>query len=280
MNLSPDKILKDCPELSTLPSVYHQLNEAINSPNCTTGIISRIISQDAVLTMKVLRMVNSAFYGFPQEIEDIPQAILIIGLQQLNDLVLANTIISLFEKQRTTLFSMEDFWKFSIASGLSSRILGELSSKKFSERLFVGGLLHNVGRLVMAISEPDALIKARALSVEEGISMKDAEMAVFGFDNEAMNFHLMEAWSIPSSIIDIASHYLHPENSESNKNEATIVQISNSIVQSIGIGNTGDYYINPINEADWQSIDLNVNSVEEATHRLNEQLKDVLKTLI
>lgn len=280
MSVSPDKIISNCPELSTLPSVYHKLNEAINSPNCTTGIISRIVSQDAVLTMKVLRMVNSAFYGFPQEIEDIPQAILIIGLQQLNDLVLANTVISLFEKQRTTLFSMADFWKFSIASGLSSRILGSLSNKKFSERLFVGGLLHNIGRLIMAISEPDLLIKAHSLSVEKGLSASDAELEVFGFTNETMNYHLMEVWSIPSSIIDISSHYLNPESSEFHKNEALIVKISNSIVQSLGLGNTGDYYINPVSEKNWHELGLNTNSIEEAITRLNEQLKDVLKTLI
>ena len=280
MSITPDTLLQNCPELSTLPSVYHKLNEAINSPNCTTGIISRIVSQDAVLTMKVLRMVNSAFYGFPQEIEDIPQAILIIGLQQLNDLVLANTVISLFEKQKTTLFSMEDFWKFSIASGLSSRILGDLSNKRFSDRLFVGGLLHNIGRLVMAISEPDLLVKAHSTSVEKGISMSQAEEEVFGFSNETMNFHLMNAWSIPSSIIDISSHYLNPKSSESHQNEALIVSIANSIVSSLGLGNTGEYYINPISENMWQDIDLNVNSIEETVKRLNEQLKDVLKTLV
>jgi len=280
MSSSPDIILDKCPELSTLPSVYHKLNEAINSPNCTTGIISRIVSQDPVLTMKVLRMVNSAFYGFPQEIEDIPQAILIIGLQQLNDLVLANTVISLFEKQHTTLFSMEDFWKFSIASGLSSRILGELSSKRFSERLFVGGLLHNIGRLVMAVAEPDLLIKSHTYSIEKGIQMHEAEKEIFGFSNEAMNKHLMECWSIPSSIIDISSHYLSPENSESHQNEALIVSIANSMIQSLGIGNTGEYFINPVSEKDWQEIELSTNSIEEAITRLNEQLKDVLNTLI
>ena len=98
---SPELLLEKCPDLATLPSVYHKLNEAINSPSCTTGIISRIISHDPSLTIKVLKMVNSAFYGFPHEIEDIPQAIVIIGLQQLNDLVLTHSIINLFNNKKS-----------------------------------------------------------------------------------------------------------------------------------------------------------------------------------
>ena len=103
----PEDLLEKCPDLATLPAVYHQLNEAINSPSCTTGIISRIISQDPSLTIKVLKMVNSAFYGFPHEIEDIPQAVVIIGLQQLNDLVLTHSIINLFNKKKTAPFTLE-----------------------------------------------------------------------------------------------------------------------------------------------------------------------------
>lgn len=280
MSLSPEQLTANCPELSTLPEVYHKLNEAINSPNCTTGIISRIISQDPILTMKVLRMVNSAFYGFPQEIEDIPQAILIIGLQQLNDLVLANTVISLFDGYKLELFSMEDFWKFSIAGGLSSRILGNLSSQNFSERLFVGGLLHNVGRLIMAISKPDLMLEAHELSLREQILLHEAEKKVFGFNNEEMNFHLMQEWSLPSSIIDISSHYLTPMNSNEHQNEAMIVGIANALTQSLSLGSTGDYYINPINESQWDTIGLNINSIEEASTRLNEQFKDVLNSII
>ena len=280
MNLTPEKLINDCPELSTLPAIYHKLNEAINSPNCTTGIISRIVSQDPILTMKVLKMVNSAFYGFPQEIEDIPQAILIIGLQQLNDLVLANTVITLFKNQKTELFSLEDFWKFSIASGLSSRILGDLSSERFSERLFVGGLLHKIGRLIMAISRPKLLIQAQELSIEKGILLHEAETEVFGFNNAEMNASLMEAWSIPSSITDISSHYLNPDESEGHKNEAQIVKIANSLTQSLCLGSTGDYFINPIDEANWGYLGLTTNLLEETITRLNEQYKDVLNTII
>ena len=225
-------------------------------------------------------MVNSAFYGFPQEIEDIPQAILIIGLQQLNDLVLANTVISLFDGYKLELFSMEDFWKFSIAGGLSSRIIGNLSTQNFSERLFVGGLLHNIGRLIMAISKPDLLIEAHELSIKEEILLHEAEKRVFGFNNEEMNYHLMNEWSLPHSIIDISSHYLTPDNSTENKNEATIVGIANSLTQSLSLGYTGDYYINPIDERNWGELGLNINSIEEAATRLNEQFKDVLNSII
>ncbi|MCH2205371.1 MAG: HDOD domain-containing protein [Lentisphaerales bacterium] len=279
MTLSPEALIDKCPDLATLPSVYHKLNEAINSPSCTTGIISRIISQDPALTLKVLKMVNSAFYGFPHEIEDIPQAIVIIGMQQLNDLVLTHSIINLFNKQKCAPFTLEDFWKFSLACGLEAKILASQSKGSYSERIFVGGLLHNIGKLLMAIAEPDDYVKCHELNQQESISMTEAETKVFGFNHLAVNRALMNAWNIPQAINEISSNYLSPEKTQYSQ-ECHLIRLAHTVIQTVGLGNNGDFYTPNFTDAQMEQLQLTVLGLEESFIELKEQFSEITSTFL
>jgi HD-like signal output (HDOD) protein len=277
---SPQILLQRCPELSTLPMVYHKLNEAISNPNCTTGIISGIVKQDPILSIKVLKIVNSAFYGFPHEIDDIAQALLIIGMQQLNDLVLANSIIYLFEKQKIHSFTMENFWKYSLASALTSKILASIAEDQHSDRVFVSSLLHGVGKLIMAITSPEKFLEAYNLSINEKILCRDAEKAVFGFDHLEMNQTLMSSWSLPHTISDISTHYLDPQNSIDHPKEACIVNLSSAITQSLNIGSFGQFYIHPLDESNWRETGLSPTVIDEVILTLKPQLYESFNTFL
>lgn len=279
MAVSPEALLEKCPDLATLPSVYHKLNEAINSPSCTTGIISRIISQDPILTLKVLKMVNSAFYGFPHEIDDIPQAIVIIGMQQLNDLVLTHSIINLFDNQKTTPFTLEDFWKFSLASGIEAKILASQSKGRFSERIFVGGLLHNIGKLIMAIAEPDLYENCREFSKKEEVSMTIAEKSIFGYSHINVNQTIMNSWNIPQTINDLSSNYLSPEQS-SFSSECNLIKLAHILVQTTGLGNNGDFFIPEFTDKNLDGLNLTVAILEESLIELKGQFSEICSTFL
>jgi HD-like signal output (HDOD) protein len=276
---SPEVLIQKCPDLASLPMVYHKLNEAINSPSCTTGILSRIVGNDPGLTMKILRMVNSAFYGFPNEIEDIPQAIVIIGMQQLNDLVLTHSIVNLFNGRRTAPFSLTDFWKFSLANGLSAKIISQSSSLRFSERVFVGGLLHNIGKLLMSSVEPDKYTQAIELSRLKNIPLTDAEKQIFGFTHTDTNYALMTSWKIPLPITDIASNYLNPSKSGQPK-ESLLLLLSHSLVQSFKIAPCGEHFLPALPQGILEDLCLTPGSLEEVRIPLKSQLSEVLNTFI
>ena len=279
MAVTPEALLEKCPDLTTLPSVYHKLNEAINSPSCTTGIISRIISQDPILTIKVLKMVNSAFYGFPHEIDDIPQAIVIIGMQQLNDLVLTHSIINLFDNQKSTPFTLEDFWKFSLASGIEAKILATQSKGKFSERIFVGGLLHNIGKLIMAIAEPELYISCRELSTSEEVSMTIAEKSIFGYSHVEVNRAIMNSWKIPQMINDLSSNYLSPQQS-SFLSECDLIRLAHIMVQTTGLGNNGDFFIPEFSDQSLDDLNLTLAALEESLIDLKGQFSEICTTFL
>ncbi|MCM8535796.1 MAG: HDOD domain-containing protein [Lentisphaeraceae bacterium] len=280
MSLTPEDLIEKCPDLASLPDVYHKLNEAINSPSCTTGIISRIVSHDPSLTLKILKIVNSAFYGFPHEIEDIPQAIVIIGLQQLNDLVLAHSIINLFENKKTAPFSLEEFWKFSIASGLEAKILSSYSKQKSNDRIFVGGLLHNIGKLLMATAEPDLYEVCCQVSRDHNLSCFDAETKVFGFSHMDVNRVLMKSWNIPQSISEISSNYLTPEVSNELETESNFILVAHGICSALGLGTTGEIFLPEISDANVRAIQLNTAQLEESLIPLHEQFSEVTNTFL
>lgn len=277
--LTPEALIEKCPDLATLPSVYHKLNEAINSPSCTTGIISRIISQDPALTLKVLKMVNSAFYGFPHEIEDIPQAIVIIGMQQLNDLVLTHSIINLFNNQNSAPFSLEDFWKFSLACGIEAKILASQSKGSYSERIFVGGLLHNIGKLLMAIAEPDNYTKCHKLSLQESTSMTEAETKIFGFNHIAVNTALMNAWNIPQAINEISSNYLTPEDTQYTQ-ECNLIRLAHTVIQTVGLADNGDFFVPAFSDEQLNQLQLTVLGLEESLIELKDQFSEITSTFL
>ena len=275
---TPEELLEKCPELSSLPVVYHKLNEAINSPSCTTGIISRIISHDPVLTLKVLKMVNSAFYGFPHEIEDIPQAILIIGLQQLNDLVLANSIIDLFSESQSSSFTLEEFWHHSLASGLLSRILASHVIGRPCDRIFISGLLHAVGKLIMTKVAPLEYARAIQFSKKNSVPMTVAEKEIFGYSHCDVNGALMKQWRIPSAIETITSTY-NDDELEDFRAERTVVAMAGALSQSLGVGSCGDPFVPPLPK---YILEMGVSGaiVEEAQIALQAQLSEVISTFL
>jgi len=276
---TPQELLSLNPQLTTLPAVYHKLSEAINSPRCTTGIISRIISHDPTLTLKVLKLVNSAFYGFPHEIDDIPQAILIIGLHQLNDLVLANSIIDLFKENEAHNFSIEDFWHHSLATGLLARILSSHSLEKPSERIFIAGLLHAIGKLIMNKAAPEKFSECIELSSSKSIPMINAEIEVFGYSHCDINNELMRQWNIPLPIREIATSYKLAEPKTFQK-ECQLIAYADTITECLNIGSVGSPLIPapPLNCE--ENLCITPFLLEESIIMLRTQQHEVFSTFL
>ena len=149
MYTSPRDLLDGTEKLSSVSLVHERLNEAIFSKQATVDQISSIIMQDPGLTARLLRIVNSAYFGFPRKIDTISRAVMIVGTQQLHDLTLATSIVTLFRRIPEQFVSMESFWKHSVACGLAARVLAGLNRESNVERFFVAGILHDVGRLIM-----------------------------------------------------------------------------------------------------------------------------------
>ena len=143
------RILSKTKDLPTLPAVVAKVMKAVSNPMATAGDLNGIISTDQALTSKVLRLANSAYYGFPQEITNITQAVTILGFNTIRNLALSVSVHKmLFASREKELFSHRDFWKHSVATAVAAKMLANQTGYKSEENAFTAGLMHDIGKNV------------------------------------------------------------------------------------------------------------------------------------
>lgn len=195
-------------QLTSPPNIYFELINVIEDPNKSFIDVGLIIENDPSLSMRLLKIVNSAFYNFPAQIGSITRAISIIGNKELQNLVLATVIIDKFSSQPGGLLSMHDFWARSVRCALLSR---ELFAYKYPtediEPVFVCGLLHDIGQLVFYRRIP-VLAREIGLFIEAtGVDEISAEQNIVGFNHYDTGAELARYWNLPKYIIQsMAQH--------------------------------------------------------------------------
>ena len=275
-----EQFLSRFPEITDLPRSYTKLAEALESPNCTTGILSRIISEDNTLISRLLKMINCPLFGFPHKIQDIPQALVVLDSDQLRDLVEISSIIQLFNSRLQDRLLLRDFWKFSLASSLSAKVLAATAGRKCSERLFAAAFLFGIGKLAMVTGEPDKMREAGMLSIKNKKVMQDAEKEIFGFNHCDLGSIFLKKWNSPRPVIDISLHYHQPALSASYKTESHIVRLAVTIIQSLRIGSSGDHYVLPVLEDTWKETGLKPSVISNCVTQVRALYKPVEKAFL
>ena len=213
----------------SLPEVYYRLRGVLDNPDYAMADVVAVISSDAGMTARLLKLVNSAFYGFVSEIHTVSHAIGMIGTQQLQDLVLATSVTKTFEGVSSELMNMSTFWYRNVYRGMVSRILASYCGIFDNERLFVIGLLSDIGHLVMYQQLPELSQQSILLSREKGVALYEAEREVFGFDYAQVGGELTRQWHLPGILQDAIRFQLEPLKSEDHAVLASIVHIAREL---------------------------------------------------
>ena len=280
MITSPNDLLKGYVEVSSLPAVFARINEAVNNPRSSMNDIEKIISEDAGLTARLLMVVNSAFFNFPQRVESIPKAISIVGTQQLRDLALAISVIRLFKGIPPDLVNIEQFWKHSIGVGIAARTLAAFRRETNVERFFVAGILHDTGRLVMYMKIPDLSREALLRSRKNNELLYVAEAEQLGFDHASVGRVLMQAWKLPFYQEEIVAFHHKPNLATRFPVEAAIVHLADILAHSMGLGSSGERYVPPLNQEAWERLALPVSVLVPSFEQIDRQFEDAVKTIL
>jgi hypothetical protein len=137
--------------LPTLPDLFQRLTEIIDQPRSSAKDIAKVIERDAGLTARLLRLVNSALYAFSGKVDGIARALALVGTEEVKNLALATSVVSVFRKVPPTFITMRSFWSHSLATALAAREIGRIRRETNVETLFVGGLLHDTGAMVLVM---------------------------------------------------------------------------------------------------------------------------------
>ena len=159
----PQKIIDKIDDLPTLPRTVLKITELVNDPKSSARDLARVITDDQVLTARLLKLVNSSFYGFPQRISTVTAAIVLLGFDAIRNLLLTTSVFDLFaNRNRQKKQVQERFWDHSLGCAVGAKVIGNYLRHDKVEELFVSGLLHDIGKIVEMMYLPDEFTRVAA----------------------------------------------------------------------------------------------------------------------
>jgi len=274
LNINPAQYIRDDTKLSTLPDIYRQILDAISKPNSSAYDIEKVIRIDTNLSARVLKIVNSAFYGYPSKIDTISRAVNIIGTKQLSTLAIGVNITCVFKNIPSEIINMKMFWKHSILCGICARLIAGYKNIQNTERMFVAGLLHDIGRLVLYNYLPIESLYAATDARSKHSLLYVAERDLFNFDHATIGGDLLNKWKISLSLEDCIRHHHEPQRSR-NRVESAIVHLADIMANVMGIGSSGERLIPPLNQEAWMQLGITPNVLSVTMAKAEQQLEDV-----
>jgi HD-like signal output (HDOD) protein len=241
-----ERELGNVKDLPTLPMVLRQVSALIETNETDMKKIADVIMTDTALTVRIIRLVNSAFYGLRNRVTSITQAVVIVGLRAVYNLMLGLTVIKLFKNGKSTHFDPNLLWRHSFGCGLLSQKVAHLVNYSFPDECFIGGLLHDMGRLVLDQFLHDKFTKACAYALAHDCSLLAGERTVIGFDHAEAGAWLAERLNIPDSFV-ATIRYHHavagmPQQSIQYADIVRIIATANRICTMEGVGNSGEIH--------------------------------------
>jgi HD-like signal output (HDOD) protein len=241
---NPQSLIGPDLELVSLPEIFYQIEAVINNPRSSAFHIAEVISKDPSLSAKLLRIVNSAFYGFPKQVDTISRAVAIVGSDQLQLLTLGTSVIALFRDIPSTLMNVGWFWKHSLSCGIAARLIASYKNFPNIEQLFISGLLHDLGKLIIFKNHPREAAVALNQAGQSGSFHYLMEQTFLGFDHLQVGSALAEKWKLPLSLQQaIGSH--HDPLKYPHSVDAAVVNMADNLVNALGYGTSGEHLVAP-----------------------------------
>lgn len=211
-------------ELTTLPDVYQQIRALADDPHASLKQFADVVSMDAAISARLLRLVNSPFYGLPGKVDSVLRAINLIGTDELCNLVLASSIGGMFKGVSNAALDLPAFWWRNVSVAMLARQLGRQNHMPSHERLFIAGILHDVGRLV-------AFQQVPTLAAEIERTQTDAydtgrQRAVLGFGYAELGAELLHQWGMPEALVEIVGCQPQPQRALEYGRDAAVLHIA------------------------------------------------------
>lgn len=269
-------------QLFTLPDICMRIQQLLEDPNSTIDNIAELVSFDPVLTVKVLKLANSPLFAFRSQVSTLSRAVSIIGSQQLYNLVLATAVVDSFGNYRSPLLNLYVFWRQSVCAGLVARELGRFCGLVQGERLFIIGLLHNLGELVVLEQVPDRVTDIEMLDPELAPWLRQQQ--ILGFTYADCAAELLRQWQMPQSLIDLV-HYQHAPlliDYHQHKEESLIhiACRAASQMEQEGQSTPSFDFINSIQPEAWQVAGLTNADLKKAIEMARLKAWDVLQAIL
>jgi putative nucleotidyltransferase with HDIG domain len=280
-----DSAIKSISHIATLPEITLKIIQLVEDPTSTAQDLHNVISNDPALCSRILKVVNSAFYGLPRQIGSINRAIVLLGLNAVKNIAIAASLTKLFRGgDLCPQFSARDLWIHSIATAAGAKLICDELRLGLPDEAFLAGLIHDIGIMVEMQADRNKLIEVfEQLEMNEDgepqRDMREVEQAVLGADHGAFGAALCDAWKFPKAFTYVTGYHHNPlDLPESSRMLACIVYVADRLAAVAGYGFRGDIKHLEVDSAIADGIGLKPEQFERACASLPQIYEEVEAT--
>lgn len=271
-----EELARHAAQISSPPVVYEKLMQVINDPRAGAADVARVISEDQGLTVRVLRVVNSAFFSLPWKVDTVSAAVRVVGTSQVRDLAVATSIMTAFYDVPSDLLDLKSFWKHCLSTGVTARIFARHRGEDNVERFLVAGLLHDIGKLVMVTGAPTQMRAALEQARATGEPLSDCEREHVGCTHAQVGGALIEAWNFPAALHEAVLYHHQPQRASRFPVETAAVHVADLIANALGWGRSGQRFAPRLEESAWSTLGIQAillpTFIEDAERQLDAAL--------
>jgi len=263
--------------IPSLPTSVTKVLEICNNPQTSPADLNHIISLDPVLVGRVLKLINSAYYGMGQPVTSLARAIIMLGINTVKNLALSTAIMGQFSsRKKSPGLDMEGFWRHSLCVGVSAKLLARKRGidTKLTEEYFTAGLLHDIGKIPLNAVLSKKYMLTVSSADRERKSLYQAEESILGLNHCTTGAMISDAWKLEGAVGDaIIHHHDYAEYSGNNKDILYSVITANQFASHSGIGFSGDRYPEKIDPLIWETLNVSREAFDEIEKIVNTEIE-------
>ncbi len=264
-------------KMPSLPTTVTKVMDVCNNPKTSPADLNQVISLDPVLVGRVLKLINSAYYGLGQQVTSLVRAIIMLGINTVKNLALSTAVLrNLTSKADFQALDMEGFWRHSLCVGVAAKIIAKRRGvdSKLLDEYFTAGLLHDIGKIPLNAVLAADYVHTIADSDRRQISLHRAETENIGMDHSSAGSMIVKAWKLEGAIGDaIEWHHRYLEYEGPYKELVYIIVLSNRFASAMEIGFSGNRYPEKLDATVWTFLDLERDIVVEIADEVNAEIE-------
>jgi putative nucleotidyltransferase with HDIG domain len=262
-------IIRDTKTLPTLPGIIAKLGSLADNDKVSAQEMARVVSADQVLSAKVLRLVNSAFYGFPGRVSTVSNALILLGVNVVKSLAITSSIFDIMEK------NVVGLWEHSMGVAVAASTISRRLKLPDPEEISTAALLHDIGKVIIKIKLEKDFDQLTSLMAEKRMTLLEAERELLDTDHAEIGAWLARSWLLPEKLIEPVEYHHQVDKSLIHQTKTAVVHIADVLIKASGFGFSGDKFVPRIQPMAWKKLGLNETLLDAIIMEIEDKLVDV-----